>query len=746
MSKLPKRFRAVAAAPPSRRGIPRKSVAVVGSVLGLALVATLGWALWRWLGPSGSPARVILISVDTLRADHLPAYGYGKVKTPAIDALAADGLVFEHAYAHSPQTLPSHAAILTGRLPFETGVRDNVGFTLPTDGPTLAGLLHGRGLTTGGVVSAFVLRKDTGIGRGFDFYDSQLPAAAPDTPMAEVQRRGEDSLAVAKQWIQSLSAGSPYFLFFHIYEPHAPYSPPERYARYAPYDGEVAYSDEIVGNLVAFLKQRGEYDGALIVFLSDHGEGLGDHGEDEHGLFLYDETIRVPLVVKLPGQASAGRRVPQPVQHLDLVPTILDLFGVKRPDGLRGRSLRPLLESAAAKLPDPEFYSEAFYARYHFGWSELTALTDARYRFIKAPRSELYDLPQDPGQLHNIVSEHQQTAAAMRGGLEALLKGATTQAPEKVSHEDLERLQALGYVGTQAANPSAPGDSLPDPKDKVGLLNDMRLAAGLSARRDYPRAIDTLRGVVARDPGIKDAWLQLGVVLGRAGRYEECLDAFKHLVQADPNDANSFVSVAETLVVLNRLDEAAANAQMGLDKAGADARARTSACEVLVKVAIERRDDASARRYASLAQQADPHFPLPDYAEGRILHREKHFDQALERFAAAARQLNGQPYGIADLSFYLGDSLANLGRDVEAVAAFREELKTTPGHLRTRASLAMLYRAGGQAEAAERELAQMLQAVPTREGYDMAARTWAIFGEKARAEAVKAEAERKFGK
>ncbi len=425
---------------------------------------------------------------------------------------------------------------------------------------------------------------------------------------------------------------------------------------------------------------------------------------------------------------------------------MLDLVGASAPKGLHGRSLRPVLESAAGKLPEPGFYSEAFYSRYHFGWSELVALTDARYRFIKAPRSELYDLPQDPRQERNIIAEHQQTASAMRAGLENLMKGAVPQAPQRVSREDLERLQALGYVGTQAADTSAPAESLPDPKDKAPALNDMRQAASLAGRREYDAAIGVLRSVVARDPGIKDAWLQLGVILSRAARYEECVAAFKRLVELDPADANSFVSVAGVLVTLNRLDEAQANAELGLRKAeAADTRARTSACEVLVKIALARNDDQAARRYAALAQQADPQFPLPAFVEGRILHRERRFDEALPRFEEAARQVTGHLFTIPELDFYIGDTLANLGRGDEATAAFRRELSVSPAHVRTRASLAMLYRAAGQPDAAAREIQQLLQAVPTREGYEMAAKTWAIFGEKARADAVRAEAFRRFG-
>jgi tetratricopeptide (TPR) repeat protein len=484
----------------------------------------------------------------------------------------------------------------------------------------------------------------------------------------------------------------------------------------------------------------------LIIFLSDHGEGLGDHGEQEHGLFLYDETIRVPLIIKMPGQVGAGRRVAEHVQHLDLVPTILDLVGSAPAKALRGRSLRRVLESASEKLPDTGVYSEAFYSRYHFGWSELVALTDARYRFIRAPKPELYDLRTDPRQVLNIVADRSRTATAMRAGLEDLLRGSSAQTPQIVSREDLERLQALGYVGTQVADPTTPGDALPDPKDKAPALDAMRRAAALAARRQYDESTALLSEVLRQNPTMKDAWLQLGVVLAHASRYEESLAAFKRLVEVDPGDANSFVSAAGVLLTLNRVDEARANAEMGLKKAPAtDVRARTSACEILVKAALKRNDLAAARRYAMEAQQADPAFPLPSYVEALGLHAARRFDQALVKFQETIRQLEGHAFTIPEVYYYEGDTLANLGRAEEAERAFRQELKLSPGSVRTRASLAMLYRADGRNADAEREIDALLHAVPTREGYDMAAQTWAIFGERARAEALRAEAARRFG-
>ena len=370
----------------------RFTVILFLAALGTTLAAVGGWRYARASSPVSGP--IIVISVDTLRADHLPAYGYTKVKTPAIDALAADGVVFERAYSHAPQTLPAHASLLSGRLPFETGVRDNVGFTVKDGERLLPEMLRDRGFTTGGIVSAYVLRKETGIARGFEYFDGEMPPSSPELSIGQVQRDGAESVALAERWLGSIGT-SRAFLFLHLYEPHKPYAPPARFAQYAPYDGEIAYTDELVGRLIRYLKSHQLYDRSTIVLLSDHGEGLGDHGEQEHGLFVYEEAIHVPLIIKQESNVGAGRRVADLVQHVDLVPTILDLVKAPGAGGFRGRSLKPALEGTG-ELGDTSVYSEALYARYHFGWSELTALTDGRYRYIKAPREELYDLARDP--------------------------------------------------------------------------------------------------------------------------------------------------------------------------------------------------------------------------------------------------------------------------------------------------------------------------------------------------------------
>jgi len=445
----------------------RFTVIIFFAALGTVLAAVGGWRYARASAPVSGP--IIIVSIDTLRADHLPAYGYQKVKTPAIDALAADGVVFERAYSHAPQTLPAHAALLSGELPFDNGVRDNVGFTVKPGTRLLQQMLRDRGFTTGGVVSAYVLRKETGIAQGFDFFDGNMPPSSPELSIGQVQRDGSESEQIAERWLGTIGTARA-FLFLHLYEPHKPYAPPNRFAGYAPYDGEIAYADEIVGRLVRYLKSHQLYDRSTVILLSDHGEGLGDHGEQEHGLFVYDEAVHVPLIIKSESNFGAGRRVADLVQHIDLVPTILDLVKAPGTGALRGRSLKPLLEGTG-RLPEVPVYSEALYARYHFGWSELTALTDGRYRYIRAPRDELYDLQRDPRERANIADDHAQARTALRSALGRLAANATLHTPSPIPDDARERLQALGYVGSQSEVAElAPGETLADPKDKRDIL------------------------------------------------------------------------------------------------------------------------------------------------------------------------------------------------------------------------------------------------------------------------------------
>ncbi|HVH29047.1 MAG TPA: sulfatase-like hydrolase/transferase [Vicinamibacterales bacterium] len=696
----------------------RRTLIFASVALGTALSAAGGWRYARASAPVSGP--IIVISIDSLRADRLPAYGYEHVKTPAIDMLASNGVVFERAYSHSPQTLPAHAALLTGRLPFDTGVRDN-GVPIPRGEPMLPQVLRDRGYSTAAVVSGPLLRKDTGIDRGFDFFDDGQPAGSDETSAIADEREGGESEEIAEHWLNS-AGSSRVFLFLHLNEPHKPYSPPERFSQYAPYDGEIAHADEVVGRLIHYLKTHQLYDRSTIVLLADHGEGLGDHGEQGHGLLLYDEAVRIPLIVKQESNAGAGRRVTDIVQHVDVMPTILDLAKAPIPDELRGESLKPLLEGTG-RFRERSVYSETLYAHYHFGWGELTAITDGRYRYIRAPRPELYDLRSDPAQRENL--------AAQDGMAQALTSLST----------ELERLTADVRVEF-----SGPTEQQVDPKDKVEAVERYRNALELIADNRYSDAVAVLQGILRDEPHLTEIWTELANTARLIARPDLALDAYRHITQLEPGDPTGLFGAAEVLLKERRLDEARTRAlEAAVVVADDEASALAAAHQLLARIELARRDAEGAREQADLAQQADPGLPLPAYVEARILYDQGKYEQAsrwFERAVAADKKPEATP--IPDLYFYAGDALARLNRHAEAEALFAEELREFPRNVRARAGLATLYHATGQPDMAASAISDMLRAAPTPESYTLAARLWTSFGNVREAQSVRAEARRTF--
>ncbi len=662
-------------------------------------------------------------------------YGYPAGRAPALTAFARDAVVFDRAYAHAPQTLPSHASMFTGRLPFEHKVRDNLGFTLSEGTPTLAAMFRSAGYTTGGFVSAYVLRPETGVGQGFDVYDATFPAMAADRSVAQVQRPGPQTLAAAETWLRALTSDR-FFLFLHLYEPHKPYRPPDRFADLAAYDGEVAFADEIVGTLFASLKTRGWYDTATIVVLADHGEGLGDHIEEEHGLFLYDEVIRVPWIMRLPRAQSAGRRVKDPVQHIDLLPTLAALAGLAVPPGLRGRDLSAALFGRGSLAPQG-IYAEALYPRYHFGWSELLSLTDDRYRYIKAPREELYDLERDPDESTNIALERGQAATALRSALDALVAGRDIDAPSAVSDDDRQRLAALGYVGTQSSSAGRSDGRRADPKDKAPILRTYRQAIELIGDGRLDEGTRLLRAILDDDPAMTDVWSQYAAALGRLGRYQEAFEAYARVIGLQPDEPNGPLGASSMLLALKRPDEAHKHAELALTSAPSQAH------QALALIEVARRRDGEALRQAELAAAVDPGLPMPAFIRGTIAYNSQHYDQALGFLLEAQKGYAQRSAQARDLHFMIGDSLARLERYQEAEPYLKEEIRLYPQHVRARAGLAMLYQSMGRGAEAERALAELVRDVPSREASDTAASVWRMFGRRDRAAAVDAEARRR---
>lgn len=411
---------------------------------------------------------VVLITIDTLRADRVGCYGYARAKTPNIDRVAAEGVLFTGAVSHVPLTRPSHTSIFTGLFPYQHGVHDNIAPSLSAKFPTLAEILNHNGYQTAAFVASFVVNSQSGLNRGFDVYEDEFnPQKQPTNFALNLEKRGGDVYREFAGWVGHRNA-KPYFAWVHLYDPHFPYAPPPPYATTfaeRPYDGEVAYADEIVGRILKLLDNN-----TLLVIASDHGESLGDHGENAHSYFIYDSTLRVPLMFHWPGVLSAGQRVSGQTRLVDLMPTILDLLSLPAPQGISGVTLKPWLLDSKRAAPQLTSYCETYTPLLHFGWSPLVGARTAAWKYIEAPRSELYDLAKDPEERVNLLAQNAAEAKTMRDWLSkagALETSGTAQdtAPE-LDPEQLEKLASLGYAGVPTQK-QQPGQQLADPKDKL---------------------------------------------------------------------------------------------------------------------------------------------------------------------------------------------------------------------------------------------------------------------------------------
>jgi arylsulfatase A-like enzyme/tetratricopeptide (TPR) repeat protein len=662
----------------------------------------------------GPDTPVVLISIDTLRSDRLPIYGYDAVDTPAIDAMRARSILFERAYSHSPMTLPAHVSMLTGTLPGTHGVRNNIGYAFdPGDGFHLPCALRTHGYATGAAVSTYVLRGESGFDACFDHYDDAVDPRAGDRNALQ-ERSGRITLDRSKAWIQA-HKDEPFFFLFHIYEPHAPYDPPEPYRnRYShPYDGEVAAADAIVGGLIEFLEERGIWDRALVILTSDHGEGLGDHGEMQHSVLLNRELIQVPLLVKLPEANRAGDTVTEAVQLVDLAPTILDVLGFEIPGDLDGVSL-----IAGGLDPDRPVFAETLFPRIHMGWSELSSLIRGRFHFIESPDPELYDLVADPAEKTNLVESSPETAAAMRRAIEPFV--VPMQALGEVDPEAASRLAALGYVG-EAKDRTGP---LPDPKTRIGDIETIRQALQLSRAGRSADARNLLRGLVDRNPNMVEGWTTLGDVLDAAGDHDGGADAYRRALNASPiAPAHLMLDAAEAALWSHRLDEAESLARAAVD--GVPSRGH----EVLARVAMARGDLAEAEREARAATGNPPRpaglVLLADtiQAQGRFAEALATLDQA---DAAAVENRTDPVFGLSALR---GETLGKMGNLDGAKTAYRQEIDAFPSNLEAWTGLCVLHAMERDRQTVYRLLEEMADANPGPRAADLAANTLEAFGD-----------------
>ncbi len=693
----------------------KRPLILVAAVLVVAVLAAAALFLLP-AGPNFARLRkrrdfnVILITLDTTRADRLACYGCKDVETPTIDGFAARGVRFENCYAQTPLTLPSHTTLMTGTLPLYHGVRDNGGFFVPQKLVTMAELFKDKGYETGAFIAAYVLDSKWGLNKGFDtYYDNFDLNKFQRVSLDAVERPANEVMDRVLPWLEARK-DKRFFTWVHLYDPHSPYQPPPPYDKmYAsqPYLGEIAFADSELGRLWRFLETNGLLDRTMIVFAGDHGESLGEHEEKTHGFFVYQAALRVPLIIATPFAKLRGRVSSEAVGLVDVLPTVCEMAGLAVPAEVQGRSLVPAFDRrrpAAANL----VYSETYYPRFHYGWSDLKCVQDGRHKLILAPVPELYDVVDDPGETRNLVYERKKVYEDMRAAAEAFIRRAERNAYEmdvsKVDAETREKLAALGYVGAFTDPAKLRGRSLANPREKIGVFNQLSEARGLGLNGRPEEAIRLIRAIIATDPDITDAYFSIGTLYVQEEKYAEAADYFKQVLGRKPDETFAAINIARIYEKMGRYGEAEAFARDYLAKGFEEPeltylvgrmaflqkkydeavpvlekcltlRTETAgAHDMLAAIGIARNDFAVAGEHLRLALEANPRLANAHYKLGWIAEKQ--------------------------------------GRREDAEAEYLKEVEITPRHFKALYNLARIYQATGRLDREREALEKCLEADP----------------------------------
>jgi arylsulfatase A-like enzyme/Flp pilus assembly protein TadD len=638
---------------------------------------------------------VLLISIDTLRADHVSSYGFPRPTTPNIDSLAREGVLFRSVRTPAPVTLPAHCSMLTGTLPPTHGVRDNLNRRLPDSSETLAELLKAKGLATGAVVSSFVLDRRFNLSQGFDSYDDRFQALHKIGDIAE--RKGDETTARATEWLAA-HAQTPFFLFVHYYDPHEPYSPP------APFDaqwkddayaGEVAFADQGVGRVLEKLKQLGVYEQTLIVVTGDHGEMLGEHGEADHGFFLYEGALNVPLILRVPG-AQAARRVDLPVSLLDVVPTIAALTGAPTPKQAQGQDLSPLLLGTTARVEPKPLYAETFTAARHYGASPLLAVIADGWKYIETTRPELYDLRNDPKEASDLAAKETGRAAVLAKGLKSTLSAAVQRAAAGESagldEEARQRLESLGYLSRGDGGAAEFDRSKEDPKDLIGFYRSDQRLSKLVDEKKYAEARVLCDTMLRQRPGFADCHLQMSRIALAEGDAEAARAAAARAVAVAPQNARARLHLGNLLKSRGDLDAAITEYRRALAAEPESPEAR----RLLGRALADKGQTDEAVALLRGASAAQPESAQSAVQLGFALARQGKLDDAITHYQ---RALTLEP-GSAEAQAYLGSALANQGKLDEAIAHFELALRARPEHAELHDWMGMALREKGRSDEA----------------------------------------------
>jgi len=638
----------------------------------------------------------ILITVDTLRVDRIGCYGFTGIETPCMDLFASRGITFEKCMAPTPLTLPSHTSLLTGTYPTFHGVRDNGGFLVPQEIITLAELFKQEGYQTAGFVAAYVLDSKWGINQGFDYYFDRFDLSRYKTiSLGNVQRPGNEVMDEVLSWLEGHKKDK-FFTWIHLYDPHTPYEPPSPYAeKYPgrPYLGEIAYTDSQLARLWQYLEKNDLVQKTFLVFAADHGESLGEHQESTHGFFIYQEGVHVPLIFVTPFENIQGLRRHSVVSLVDIMPSLLEMADIACPTQVQGRSLVPLF----FKEGDNEerfAYSETFYPRFHYGWSELKGIQEGRFKLILAPRPELYDLENDPEEQENLAASHRDELKRLTALAEDFIAETSENAFQldyrQMDEETRQKLAALGYIGSFTDPSSLQGKRLASPKDKIGVFNQISKARELGLEGNFDQAVNMMNEIIQEDPDIIDAYFTLGNLYFKERKFEKALEAFFEALDRKPDNAFTVINIANSYIQMRNFEEAEKFILSFLPSLPPDSQVNLILGNIYnsqkkYDLAIEYYNKClelnpySASAYSSLAEI----YIIRD----KITEAERHLQKALE--------LNPELFNV---HYNYAQLLEKKGDLIQAAEEYRKELDNIPHNFRASFNLSRVFRLQGREE------------------------------------------------
>jgi len=612
----------------------KRKYVIALTVPAAAAVLLAGYSVLR----SRKPINVLLITLDTTRADRLGCFGYHAALTPQLDRLSAGGVRFEQAYSSAPLTCPSHSTILTGLQPPQHGVRLNGASKLKRDVPTLATRLRAEGYQTGAFIAAFVLDSRFGLDKGFDAYDDDMTGAYRDTAGEELMRYrpGERVTDDALAWLEK-RGDSPFFCWVHLYDPHQPYHAhaelgDTHLAGQSSYDAEVAYMDIQVGRLLTFLDLHDLREKTLVIAVGDHGEGLGDHEEQTHGYMLYDSTLRVPLIISCPGVLPNGRRVGDLVPVADLMPTVLDVVGASLSAGDTDRSFKRAL---LGKLFDPRPVYAETESPAEFGWASQQALITEKWKYIRTPCEELYERQADPLEHRNVAEMHPDVVQWMDWALATIEDGMPPSESEvvRLSEAEQQHLAALGYIAPvpREMSTSQPIKDLPDMKDRLAVVNLDCVRVALLAAGRMQEAVDCCTQMARMAPESIIVQVRLANALSQAGRLEEAIEAYQRILGMQPDLISAMIDMGMALARMGKLDEAQARFEQALDLEPDNAHAHSKMGGLMID--LGRLEDAGSQLTEAI--RLDPQLPEAQYNMGRLCTLKKQYSQASSHYQQA---------------------------------------------------------------------------------------------------------------